>query len=68
MKKISVVFISVLICLIAKDAFCDLRFQGNVALSDRELLRVIEKYTGTWGILTPKWKENIWTDRRTGFS
>ena len=46
MKKISVVFFSVLIWFIAKDAFCDLRFQGNLALSDRELLSVLDPKSG----------------------
>lgn len=46
MRKISVILISILIWFIAKDAFCDLKFQGNLALSDRELLRVIDPNPG----------------------
>ncbi|UCC80142.1 MAG: hypothetical protein JSW64_01930 [Candidatus Zixiibacteriota bacterium] len=42
MRKTSLIIIAILALLTAKDALCDLRFQGNVALSERELLRAID--------------------------
>jgi len=42
MRRLSAIFISVVICHAANDAFCDIKFQGNAAISDRQLLRNID--------------------------
>lgn len=50
MRKINLIIISILVLLMAKDALSDLKFQGNVALTDRELLRAIDPDTGAGSV------------------
>jgi outer membrane protein assembly factor BamA len=42
MRKLSAIFISSLILLTTRQLFCAVEFQGNVVISDRELLRNID--------------------------
>ena len=42
MRKISAVFIIIFICFIEYNAFCEIKFQGNIVISDRELLRNVD--------------------------
>jgi outer membrane protein assembly factor BamA len=50
MRKTSLIFISFFICFIANEAYCDIEFQGNFAVSDRELLKNIDPDASTLDI------------------